>query len=68
MEKNIDEWAKELEEELAALAVRVRLEGELSLLARSLDHACKARSRERCAALRREYERRLGILFTLKPP
>jgi hypothetical protein len=44
--------------------MRVRLEAELGHRASAFDHASKARSREWRAALRREYERQLGILLT----
>ena len=48
--------------------VRMRLEAQLGHRACAFDHASEASRREWRAALRREHERRLGILFTLKPP
>jgi hypothetical protein len=43
-------------------------EAEARFDARALDHPGEACRRERRAALRREHERRLLLLFALKPP
>ena len=48
--------------------VRMRLEPELGLGPRSLDHAGEPSGRERCAPLRGEHEGRLGLLVALEPP
>lgn len=48
--------------------VRVRLEAQLCLGTRPLDHAGEASSRERCSALRHEDEGRFGRLLTLEAP
>ena len=48
--------------------VRVRLEGQLGLPARPLDHAGEPSGAERCPAFRGEHEGRLGLLLALEPP
>jgi hypothetical protein len=48
--------------------MRVSLESQLGRLSSSFDHASEARSRKRRAALRREHEWRLRLLFALEPP
>jgi len=48
--------------------VRVGFEPQLRFGACALDHAGKPRRGERRSPLRGEYERRLGVLFALKPP
>ena len=48
--------------------VRVRLETEVRLSSRTPHHARKPCGSERCPALRRENEGRLGLLLALQPP
>ena len=48
--------------------VRVRLERQLGLPARPLDHAGEPSCAERCPAFRREHKRRLRFLLAQKPP
>ena len=48
--------------------VRVRLEAKLGLSPGPLDHAGEPGGAEGRAALRREYEWRLGLLLALEPP
>jgi hypothetical protein len=48
--------------------VRVRLEDKPCASPGAIDHAGEAGGSERRPALRGEHERRLGVLFALKPP
>jgi hypothetical protein len=53
---------------MRAAAFGVLLEREVGFDPHTFHHTGKAGSGERAIPLGREYERRLGILFALKPP